>query len=142
MPSWTTILVHVLAYPAYQVLGTIRHEACHAIVAKLHGAEITKFRWYPERVEGVFFWGYVRWLWPDAEREELLFAFRAPYLVNIILIVIGAMMFAFVEIPNDHWWMVTLILLVISPAVDTLYNMVKGWRGYGDFSRIKELEGK
>ena len=51
----------LLAYPLYQILGTIRHEAGHALAAWLQGAEITEFVFLPGMRGEIFYWGYVRW---------------------------------------------------------------------------------
>jgi hypothetical protein len=34
-------MLWILAYPIYQIIGTIRHEGSHALVALLEGARVT-----------------------------------------------------------------------------------------------------
>jgi hypothetical protein len=53
-------LLWILAYPIYQIIGTIRHEGSHALVALLEGARVTEFVFWPSFTKYGFYWGYVR----------------------------------------------------------------------------------
>ncbi len=53
-------LLLALAYPLYQIVGTLRHEASHAAIARLEGTPIERFVFWPTIRDGLgFSWGYV-----------------------------------------------------------------------------------
>ncbi|NIN63998.1 MAG: hypothetical protein GTO63_04630, partial [Anaerolineae bacterium] len=52
-------LVWLLATPLYILIGTLRHELSHAIVALLLGAQIERLVFWPTWSETGFRWGYV-----------------------------------------------------------------------------------
>ena len=72
-------LLWVLAYPLYQLVGTLRHELGHAIVALLLGAKIEKLVFWPSRIDGVFHWGYTVWYGRPA-----VIVSAAPYILCLL----------------------------------------------------------
>jgi hypothetical protein len=50
-------LLWILAYPAYQIIGTIRHEGSHALAAMAEGVEVKKFVFWPNVDLEHFSWG-------------------------------------------------------------------------------------
>ena len=139
------LIAHLLLYPVYQIVGTLRHEGAHAIAAIISGFEIVQFRFWPSKVDGVFYWGFVRWRArmpyefgypPRASRH----VFLAPYYVDLVFIVAGAVVLAAVEISEPHVYMVALVSLIISPIMDCIYNIAKArWLGRGDFVEARKL---
>ena len=71
-------LLWILAYPVYQIIGTIRHEGSHALAAMAEGAEAKKFVFWPNFDLGRFHWGYVDWGY------STWFATAAPYFCDLI----------------------------------------------------------
>jgi hypothetical protein len=65
-------MLWLLAYPLYQVIGTVRHEGSHALVALVEGAKIEQFVVLPSIVGANFCGatypglgqqiGFLRWL--------------------------------------------------------------------------------
>lgn len=127
--EWVDLLWHLLAYPIYQVLGTIRHEGAHAIVAKLYGAEILEFKFLPFRRDGRFYWGYVGWH-GDLDAAQVSVVKKAPYLVNVLLVVVWFVVSRAYAFEQFHWFAFTTAMLLVSPVIDSAYNLFKAlvWR--------------
>ncbi len=130
--TWTSILLHcLLLYPVYQVLGTIRHEFAHVLAALFQGVEVLEVRVFPSRIEGKWYWGFVR-VDPNARLSRWFFG--APYLVSALTIALG---FAVVPYLTGHEWLAAVIFCWASPALDTLWNLCKWWfKDTGDFKQI------
>ncbi|MGD8730302.1 MAG: M50 family metallopeptidase [Anaerolineales bacterium] len=103
----------VLAYPIYQVIGTLRHESGHALAAIAFGGKIEEFVFLP--TQG--YWGYVRWDGPHN-----LFTIGAPYLLDLLTFLIFfaiCMQFSF----RRRWiWLNLVIIGVVSPLINSVYN--------------------
>lgn len=135
-------LWHLIAYPLYQIAGTFRHEGAHAAEVTWHGGVIVQFKILPHFYRGAFYWGRVRWVYPisvDAATRVL----KAPYYVNAACIAWGLVLARGVQlgiVEMNHLARFGLIMLLVSPAIDTLYNLWK-WlaKGTGDFARIGEF---
>src|SRR5688572_6819826 len=69
----------LLAYPAYQIIGTIRHEGSHALAVLLEGGTVREFVFWPTWGEK-FYWGYVRW---SGSGVTWITSF-APYLADLV----------------------------------------------------------
>lgn len=140
--AWTDALIHLLAYPIYQIISTIRHEGAHALVARSFGASIIEFRFLPHRREGKFFWGYARWS-VGLDRDQTRLVLLAPYMVDVLLICGGAVLLNLRQFESFHWLVFTVVMLLLSPAIDMLYNLAK-WtiRGTGDFAMARELRDR
>lgn len=127
--SWIDVLWHVLAYPIYQILGTLRHELCHAAAAKAFGATITELSVLPCRRDGQWYWGYTRWV-GDLTGDQRSAVRRAPYAIDVLLIAVWFILFYPNEFESFHLFAFTAVMLLVSPVADIVYNMVKAlvWR--------------
>jgi len=147
---WRDALFHLLAYPIYQILGTIRHELAHVIAYWLSGYGVKELRVFPFRdTNGTFYWGRVL---PESRMGAThnVHMHLAPYYVNTVLCGAWAI-FAMIIWErtnqlsgiNEQEYNVLLaitILTFVSPIVDTGYNLLKYlWRGTGDFARAAEF---
>jgi hypothetical protein len=120
-------LIWLLGYPVYQTVGTVRHEGAHALVARLEGATIQQFVFWPSWSHGAFYWGYVVWSGPAT-----WLAVAAPYLGDALTF---SLVFALcTRLPfRRHWIWVNLVILgLISPLVNSAYEYLVGLRGGGD----------
>jgi hypothetical protein len=128
-------LVWILAYPLYQLIGTFRHEASHALVAFLQGARIREFVFWPASTGSGFSWGYVSWSGPTT-----WMATAAPYLGDLVAFALFFRVCARVKL-RSHWvWVNVVIVGMISPLVNSAYNYLNGLRGRGDVaSLLQEL---
>jgi hypothetical protein len=115
-------LLWLLAYPIYQIIGTIRHEASHAAAAWLEGAEITKFVFLPSILETYgFYWGYVQW-----HGATTWISTAAPYFCDLLTFVIFFGLLMTLQI-RRHWLLLNLAVLgMISPLANSLYNYLGG----------------
>ena len=123
-------LLWILAYPIYQLLGTFRHEASHAMAAMLEGYRITEFVFWPTKG----YWGYVNWDGPASAAS-----LGAPYLCDYLtftLFFAVSMLICF----NRRWVWINLIAIgIISPLVNSIHNYREGLRGPNDVGRLLEL---
>lgn len=114
----------LLAYPLYQTVGTLRHEASHALVAWLEGATIVSFVFWPTRTpSGRFLWGYVRWTGSVG-----WLATAAPYLFDLLTFGLFFWLCTRVHVRHRGLWLNLFIVGLISP----LANSAKAWLGDGD----------
>lgn len=125
-------LLWLLGYPAYQLLGTVRHEASHALAAKIEGARILRFGILP-RLDGQrgILWGFV-----VTEGHTTNFTSAAPYLVD--LVTYAAFFVLCMRVRAPRWlWLNLAIIGVLSPAIDTLYAYVNATiRDIGDVAYL------
>ena len=125
-----TDLFWILAYPLYQLLGTLRHEGSHALAALLEGVRVTEFVFWP--TQG--YWGYVRW---DGPASAAMIG--APYVGDFLTFVVFfsvCMLRRF----NRRWiWLNCVIIGIISPLVNSLYNYRGGLRGPNDVGKLLDL---
>jgi hypothetical protein len=128
--SWWALLVHLALYPVYQVLSTARHELAHAAAGWLSGLRILEVRVIPCRRDGRSYWGYVRW-----EGTPNVHCHLAPYYVDLACLPAGIWLAVDPPAWPFHAWAAAVVMLLVSPVVDTLYNLLK-WRlyGTGDFA--------
>ena len=111
----------ILAYPAYQLLGTIRHEASHALAAWMQGATITEFVFWPTG-HG---WGYVNWAGPVTTG-----AIAAPYVCDLLTFAAGFTVSMVYLFGHKRWiWINVIALGILSPLINTAYNYWGGLRG-------------
>jgi len=135
--SWSDLLVHLALYPVYQVLSTARHEFAHAAAGWLSGMRILELHVLPGRRDGRWYWGYVRWVGTPNVHCHL-----APYYVDVACLPFGVWL-AFKTPPWPfHAWAAAVVMLAVSPAIDTVYNLLK-WRisGTGDFTAAFARKG-
>ena len=112
----------LLFLPLYLIIGTFRHEFSHALVAQLQGAEIVKFTFWPSiHNDGTFYFGYVM-----LRGETSWLVDAAPYLLDIITYAIFYPLVFFLPF-RKHWiWLNLVIIGVISPIINSLYNYLLG----------------
>ena len=121
----------ILAFPVYQVIGTIRHEGSHALGAMFQGVEITKFVFWPSLIDGKFNWGYVMW----ASNVSWL-AVAAPYFCDLLWFLVFFIIILKIKIKH-HWiWINLIIIGLISPLIDTLWNYFRIILGRGDIIKL------
>jgi hypothetical protein len=129
-------LLWILAYPLYQLIGTFRHEASHALVAALQGASIEEFVFWPTWTGSGVRWGYVNWSGPTS-----WVSLAAPYLCDLATFALFYLIctrFRF----RRHWVWVNLVAIgQISPLVNSGYNYLNGLRGGGDVARLLQTLG-
>ena len=117
----------LLLYPAYQTIGTIRHEGSHALAAMAEGVGIKEFVFWPARG----YWGYVAW-----DASPTWFAWAAPYFCDLITFFV-AFLIVLVAKPKPRWlWFNILIIGMLSPFINSLHNYWIGVAGSGDVSRL------
>lgn len=138
---WPDALFHIIpGLLIYQLLGTIRHELAHVVAYWLAGWKITGLHVLPHWYKDEWYFGRMTAELQGGAKHNL-HMHLAPYEVNAIAVIIWAVVSRFVEQPwssNPHvaWnlWAAFTILFLVSPAVDTLYNLYKFVRhNSGDF---------
>jgi len=147
---WQYALIHLIAgYPIYQILGTIRHELSHVVSYWCCGYGIKELHLLPFRdTDGLFYWG--RALPAVCAGAKLsIHMHLAPYYTNAILIALWVVfaatigrqheMLANVNVLDYNLLVGATILLLVSPIVDTVWNLYKYARyDRGDFARAAE----
>jgi hypothetical protein len=124
-------LLWILAYPLYQLVGTFRHEASHALAAVLQGATLERFVFWPTWTESTFRWGYVSWSGPS---NWLTVA--APYLCDLATFALFFAVCTRLRL-RRHWVWVNLVVVgMVSPLVNSAYNYLNGVRGGGDVAAL------
>ena len=123
------------ALPVYMLLGTIRHEAAHALAIWLHGAKIEEFVILPGFLDGQFYFGYVSWTGEDVSWA----ATAAPYFLDLLTFSVFFAISAFVRF-NRRWiWLNLVIVGLISPLLNSGYQYLKPALGmYGDIPALLE----
>jgi hypothetical protein len=121
-----------LAYPVYQIIGTIRHEGSHALAAMAEGAKVTEFVFWPNFDLGKFQWGYAGW-----EGSTTWFTIAAPYFCDLLTFFIALLIILEAK-PKPRWlWFNILIIGMLSPLVNSAYNYFGGVAGgYNDVGRL------
>ena len=122
-------LLWILAYPIYQILGTLRHEASHALAAVAEGARITEFVFWPTRG----YWGYVRW-----EGVVTAWTIGAPYLCDLLTFLVFFAVGYLIHFKRRWIWLNLVVVGMISPSINTLYNYWGGFRGMNDVGNLLE----
>lgn len=132
-----TDLWWLLAYPVYQTLGTIRHEGSHAIAAKIEGADVTKFVWYPQTDQGRFTWGYTEWTPGSATGW---FTDAAPYLCDALWFAAFFFIVTRIAWKNHYIWLNVVILGMLSPFVNSFWQWMAGIFGSKETDVAKWLD--
>lgn len=131
-----TDFLWLLLWPLYQAIGTLRHEGSHALMALAQGARIQEFVFLPSISEDAgLLWGYVSW-----EGSTTWLTTAAPYLTDLLTyLVFFVICYCVVRIPR--WlWLNLIIVGLISPLVDSLYNYQGGfWRPASDVARLLDV---
>ena len=111
----------LLGLPIFQTIGTIRHEAGHALMALALGRDITKFVIFPGLTqEGQLYFGYMAY----SGSSHWLITF-GPYLLDALTFLVFFMIT--MRLPfKRHWlWLNLVIFGVISPLVNSTYQYLK-----------------
>jgi len=117
-------LLWILAYPVYQIIGTIRHEGSHALAAMAEGVDIKEFVFWPSFREGDFSFGYVSW-----QGSTTWFTTAAPYFCDLITFFV-ALLAILVAMPKRRWlWFNILLIGMLSPLVNSVANYGGGLTG-------------
>ena len=120
-------LLWILAYPVYQIIGTVRHEGSHALAAMAEGAKVAKFVFWPSFRNGSFYWGYVEW-----QGSTTWFFDAAPYFCDLLIFFVAFLVILEAK-PKPRWlWLNILIIGILSPLVNSAYAYVAGLGGSGD----------
>ena len=109
----------LLAYPIYQIIGTVRHEGSHALAAVAEGAKIEQFVILPSTAGGHFFWGYVLW---SGHTDWVPLA--APYLCDLLTYVVFFFMCTRIPFRSHGVWVNLIILGLVSPLINSTYEYI------------------
>ena len=136
-------LWHILAYPIYQILSTIRHELSHAVAYWLSGWRVTEIKVLPSKVDGRFYWGYIR-VEPKNHYNLNIHMALAPHYVNLISITAWLSWYLndypWIRSDATHTWIIITVLGLISPAVDFGYGLLKSIiTNHGDFASALKI---
>jgi hypothetical protein len=120
----------LFAYPAYQIVGTFRHEASHALSVLLEGGRVTKFVFWPTWDRG-FFWGYVQW----AGKASWVTS-AAPYLVDLLTFVIFYFVCTRTRVKSHWFWVNLYIIGLVSPLINSGYRYGSNFFRTGDLTSV------
>lgn len=125
-------LIWLLAYPLYQIIGTMRHEASHGLVAWLGGATITRFVFWPTiDPQRGFRWGYVQF---SGSTGALTLA--APYLADLLTFGFFFWLCTRARFGRRWLWLNAVIIGSISPLANTAYNYLGSVCRRNDIARL------
>ena len=124
-----TDLLWILVYPVYQLIGTLRHEASHALAALLEGAKVTEFVFWPTRG----YWGYVNWEGPVTSAT-----IGAPYVCDLMTFCFFFVLCMAARFERRWVWLNAVAVGMISPLVNSIYNYWGGLRGPNDVGKLLE----
>ncbi|MBN1343031.1 MAG: hypothetical protein JXQ73_10150 [Phycisphaerae bacterium] len=128
-------LLWLLGLPIYQILGTIRHEASHALAAMAEGAKITEFVFLPSMLPGYgFAWGYVDW-----DGNVSWFSSAAPYFCDLVTFLAVFPICLCVAFKRKWVWLNLTILGVVSPLANSLYCYIRAFQKPGDVSYLRQV---
>jgi hypothetical protein len=126
-----TDLLWCLAYPLYQICGTVRHEASHALGAWLEGATITKFVFWPTVSSHGFRWGYVQFRGPTS-----WLTLAAPYFADLLTFGLFFWLCLRLRFSRRWVWLNAVIIGLVSPLANTVFNYLGAARGANDVGRL------
>src|SRR5262245_8039879 len=117
----TRDLLWLLAYPLYQIVGTIRHEGSHALVGFVEGAHITEFMFLPRFDEKAWIiWGHVSFddatSWPT---------YAAPYFCDLVIFILAFLLLYFCTLKHHWLWINVIALGLFSPLFNSVWNYAK-----------------
>lgn len=111
----------LLGLPIYQTIGTVRHEAGHALMALGLGRAVTDFVFFPGiNQEGQLYFGYMRY---TGLSHWLITS--GPYLQDVLTFLVFFVIT--MRLPfKRHWlWLNLVIFGLISPLVNSAYQYLK-----------------
>lgn len=125
-------LLWLFAYPLYQVIGTIRHESSHALIALLEGAKIERFVVLPSIVGGQWDWGYVFW---SGQTDWVPLA--APYFCDLLTYLLFFFICTRLPFRSHLLWITLVILGLVSPLINSGYEYIIAFiRPGSDIARL------
>jgi hypothetical protein len=124
-------LLWLFAYPLYQLMGSLRHEGSHALVAILEGARIQEFVFWPTWSGPTLRWGYVSW-----SGSTNWVATAAPYLCDLATFALGFVICARWPLSRRWVWVNLVAIGLLSPLVNSGYNYFNGLRDGGDVAQL------
>ena len=129
----TRDLLWLLAYPIYQLLGTLRHEASHAVMGMIEGARVQQlvFRPHLRETGWPIDWGHVSF---DGPTTWLTTA--APYFVDPLTFGLFFLVCRYLRPPR--WvWLNLVIIGMVSPLINSAYAYLSSfWRPSSDVTRL------
>jgi hypothetical protein len=124
-------MLWILAYPIYQTIGTFRHESAHALIAILGGGKVTEFVIWPSIRGRKFYWGYVSYIGTTGWIFD-----AAPYFFDLITFYAFFIVCMWVLIRKKWIWLNLVIIGLISPFVNSLYNYWGGLTKMNDVGKL------
>ena len=121
----------LLLYPAYQTIGTLRHEGSHALAAMAEGAHIRKFVFWPNFDLGEYTWGYVSW-----EGSMTWVTLAAPYFCDLITFFVAFLIILVAKPRPRELWFNIGIIGMLSPFINSVVNYLGGLSGPNDVGRL------
>lgn len=114
-----------LAFPHYLLIGTLRHEMLHAVVAALEGSQILEIVFWPTlNAKGGIQWGYVRW-----QEDTNWLCLAAPYFCDLLIAIITLIILMLISM-HRHWlWINLMAIGLASPIVNSTFNYILGSDG-------------
>jgi len=126
-------LLYLFGAPLYLLIGTLRHELAHAVVALLEGVTIKSFVFWPSFFRGKFCWGYVLM---KGERDWLVIA--APYFLDFLCVMIVLIILWRFSSRSHFLWANLVIIGMVSPFVNSAYQYIRSFVGNrGDVYSMK-----
>jgi hypothetical protein len=100
-----------------------------------YGLDVKSITIFPSIIGGKWYFGYVQFDGPTNSMISL-----APYYVNLVILILGLIATFYLHgmIPF-FWWANFAVMFVVSPIIDTLYNLLK-WK-IGDRGDFKSAVG-
>ena len=127
-----TDFLWLLAYPLYQIIGTIRHEGSHALAAWLEGGTVTRFVFWPTvDQQRVFRWGYVQFGGPTS-----WLTLAAPYFADLLTFGLFFWLCVRFRFSRRWLWLNFVIIGLISPLANTVFNALGSGRPTNDIARL------
>ncbi len=118
------------AYPVYQMVGTFRHEASHALAGLVAGRHIDEFVIWPTARGSRLWWGYVRFDgqidWPVA---------AAPYVVDLLTFTVCYWLCRRHPLPRPIY-LNAVIFGLVSPLVNSAYAYAGAFSRFNDVSYL------
>ena len=138
------LLLHVGLLPLYLFLGTARHEWSHAIFARLEGVIVRRVVFWPHWFRSWqdpttldflyrisyspkrgYHFHFGTWIWGDG-KDPNMSTHLAPYITGVLLAIFGDVLMPLIELHNEmHGVLAAIIIFLVSPALDLLYNVAK-----------------
>ncbi|HTK04773.1 MAG TPA: hypothetical protein VL500_04260 [Candidatus Eisenbacteria bacterium] len=120
----------LFAFPAYQIIGTLRHEGSHALAVLLEGGKVERFVFWPT-FDRDFYWGYVQW---SGHADWLVSA--APYLADLLTFAVFYVICTKIRIRRHGPWVNLFVIGLLSPFINSAYRYASSFFRDGDLTRV------